>query len=111
MQQNLAVRGIVIDDEHADVLQVSPRPFDDEGSPGRLFFHWQDEPEGRALAGLAFQSDLAAHQVHQLFGNRQTESRASIAPRQGTVRLGEGLKEFLLRFVGNADAGVGDRAA
>src|SRR5947209_17124409 len=50
--------------------------------------------KGRSRANGAFETNLAAHEHHELAANRQAEAGAAVFSRGGTVGLDEGLKEF-----------------
>ena len=61
------------------------------------------EPEHAALARLAHDAELAAHQLHQPLGDDEAEARAPVPSRRGPVRLREGLEEASQRFGLDAD--------
>jgi len=63
---------VVIDDQHSQVSQI--RYGNRRRAGMRIEFQWQLEPECRALAHPAAHSDGAAHQFHQLLGNRQSQA-------------------------------------
>ena len=71
----------------------------------------QLEPEGAAARRLAVQADLAAHHLHQLPADGQTQPGAAVPPGGRGVGLGEGLEQPVLVGLGDADAGVGDLEA
>ena len=64
------------------------------------------EPKCGPFAGRAAHADLTAHPEHELFANREPEPGAAVAPRGGSIRLAERLKEHALHLRINPDAGV-----
>src|SRR2546429_7364783 len=66
------------------------------------------EGEGRALADLARQRELAAEHRHQAPGDAEAEAGAAEGARRRGVGLREVLEDPRLVFVGDADAGVAD---
>ena len=72
----------------------------------RRAVYGEREPEGAALPGGAVHADLAAHQGHELFGDRESEPGAAVAPRGRTVGLSEGLEDRLLRVGFDPDSRV-----
>src|SRR6267378_5409349 len=65
----------------------------------------------RPLPHLAFDFDLAAHLLHQLRRNDQTESGTTITPAGRFLRLGKRLKQLTLNLGGNADSAIFDLEA
>ena len=61
-----------------------------------------------ALAFLAVDGDLAAHHVHQIFGDGHAQARALDAADRAGILAGEGLKDMLLELRAHADAVVLD---
>ena len=57
----------------------------------RVEFQRQSEPECGAFAMAAADADRAAHQFHELFGDRQPQAGAAVLPGGRTI----GLAEFL----------------
>ena len=110
LPQDGPVRLVVVHDEHAVAGQGDPRHLG-HGPRARRPFEPRREPERAALARHALHPDLAPHARHQLLGDGETETRASVAPRGGSVRLDEGLEEARLGLSGDADAGVADLEA
>ena len=64
------------------------------------------KPERAALARFALDRDLASHQLGQLLGDRQSESRAAIFAGGRGVGLLEGLEQALDLRLAHADAGI-----
>ena len=75
---------------------------------GRLLLQTHGEPEGGPSSDGAFDADTAVHHFHQLFGNREAQSRAAVFAGRGGVGLGERLEQGPLRFGRDSDAGVAD---
>ncbi|OEZ48764.1 hypothetical protein DUGA6_63190 [Duganella sp. HH105] len=48
----------------------------------------------------------APHQLHQLFGDRQSQAGAAVLAGGGAVGLREGIENARARFAGDADAGI-----
>src|SRR5438445_486699 len=67
------------------------------------------EMECAALTRVAFHPDTAAHHLHQLAANSQTEPGSTVLSSYGSIGLGKGFEDVLVFFAGNADAGVTDR--
>ena len=63
-----------------------------------LFFQFDRKPEGGALARLAAHADFAFHQCHQLLGDRQSQTGASVPAGGGPIGLAKRLKELPLSF-------------
>src|SRR5262249_49562399 len=68
------------------------------------------EPETRATPELALDADVAAHDGHQLFYDRQAESGAATRARHRRIDLVEGFENPRLLFGIDADPGVGEGA-
>ena len=66
------------------------------------------EPERGSAPDLAFDPDVAAHQLHQPRRDRQAEPRAAEAPGGRAVGLRERLEDELLLVARDADARVDD---
>src|SRR5258707_13550 len=64
------------------------------------------EPEDGAPLRPAGDADGAAHDLHQLLGDRETQAGAAVLPRGGAVRLGERIEDFRRDLGSDADAGV-----
>ena len=74
---------------------VRQRLFGSPGRQGRVFVpetHRQADAYTGALAGFAFEVDLAAHQLHQLFADGQPQSAAAVTPGDRVVGLDERLE-------------------
>src|SRR6266576_3749440 len=80
-------------------------------SLGRLFGKRGGKPEGRTISRHTFDADLPSHQFHQLFGDGQSQARASILACGRTVGLGESLEESLPRDLVNPYSRVRYREA
>lgn len=63
----------------------------------------------RACTRRAFDADGAAHHRRQVLTNRQAQTRAAVAPSGAGVGLKKRLKQLLLLFRRDADAGVAHR--
>ena len=90
--EDAAVRRVVVDDEHAEVVQIG----DDAGRRGgsrRVSLEARGEVERAADADLALDPDRAAHQRHELGGDRQAEPGAAELPRGRGVGLRERLED------------------
>ena len=69
------------------------------------------EPESAALAGLALEPQLAAHQFDDLPRKCQAKSGATITPIRPLIDLREWLENRRMERFGNADAGIFDAEA
>ena len=58
---------------------------------------------------MALHADLSPHELDELGGNGQSETRSTIFPRRGGVGLGESLEDLILLLRSNADTGICDR--
>ena len=67
------------------------------------------ERERAAVAHLALDADLAAHQFDEPRGDRQAQPRAAVAARGRGVGLGERIEDLRLLLGRHADARVGHR--
>ena len=105
--EDLAVGRVVVDDEHAGLLQRPQRPpllLDHAGGPvGR---QRQLEEERRADARLALHLQLAAEQADELAADRQPQPGPAVLPRSRGVGLGERLEHAAALLRRHADAGV-----
>ena len=72
------------------------------------FLKSRREPKRRALVGNAIATDLAGHQIDQLFADRQAQAGASLFTRGGGVHLGEWQKQTRAGLFRNANAGIDD---
>src|SRR5688572_19826084 len=66
------------------------------------------EPERGSLAEVAVHPDVAAHLLHELATDRETQARAAVLPRGRAIGLDEGIEEFRLHLWGDADAAIAD---
>src|SRR6185295_6151258 len=64
------------------------------------------EREDAALAGPAVDPEAAAHERHEVLGNRQPQPRSAEVPGCRSVGLREGLEDNPLLLEGDADPGV-----
>lgn len=80
-------------------------------SIGRRLGARQGEPEGRSGSGRALDADLPSHQPHQLFADRQPQSRAAELARRGRIGLAELVEQRRLFVLWNSDARVRHRHA
>jgi hypothetical protein len=72
----------------------------------RIELQRQLEPESGSFAQSALDSDRPSHEVHELFGNGQAQSRAAMSPRGRAVHLAELLKKQSDFLLGNSHACV-----
>ncbi len=103
--QGIAGGGVVIDDESADSLEGIGSGC---GVGGFGTGEAEGEPERGALAWSAMESDHAAHELDELFGDGESEAGAAVFSGEGTVSLAEGLEEPVAGFWGDADPCIGD---
>src|SRR5690606_5339227 len=68
----------------------------------------EDDGEGGAAPGLALDPDLAAHELAEVTGDRQTETGAAEAAVDVLVGLAEGAEDGGELVPRDADAGVVD---
>src|SRR2546430_11270359 len=59
----------------------------------RLLLQTHGEPEGGPSSDGALDADTAVHHFHQLFGNREAQSRAAVFAGRGGVGLSERLEQ------------------
>jgi hypothetical protein len=64
------------------------------------------EAEGGASAERAFYLDLAAHELDDLRGNRESEPSAAMAPSRGIIGLMKWRKELVLRLESDSRPGI-----
>src|SRR5690606_40091412 len=93
LEQYLAVDRIVVDDQYARPGHVAGHAL----IRGAGFMHGQryGEPEDGTTADLAFDADLAAHQVYKAGGDGQAEAGPFMTAGGGSVDLGELLEHAL----------------
>src|SRR5262249_12689648 len=58
---------------------------------------------------FALDADVAVHELDKLFGNGKSQAGTAVFARRGRVRLFERFEHSCLLFLGDADAGIGDR--
>ena len=107
---DFAVDGVVIDNHDAEAgreREVGGRGGDFLGDGGE----WEGEPEAAAAAGLAVDADFSAHALDEAFADGEAEAAAAVGAGVGIVDLAEGLEDFLLLVLGDADAGIRDLEA
>ena len=109
--QDVAVGGVVVHDEHPQVVEQDRRPGGGLLRRVRLAPEPRREGEGAAPARLALHGDRPAHQGHQPGGDRQAQAGAAVLPRGRGVLLLEGPEDPLLLVGRDADAGVAHREA
>ena len=105
LAQDIAIGGVVIDDQHMQAAQAAPRRL----RPGLAYgnaLERQDEPERRTLPQAALHVDFPTHQLDQLPADRKTQPGAAVAPGGAGIALPECLEDAfpLARF--DADPGV-----
>ncbi len=104
--------GIVIDHQHgasggvAALRNRSLLPRRMRRRPGAIGQH---DGEGRALARLAGDGDIAAQHGREMPGDGEAEPGAAVIARGRGVGLGEGLEQPAHLLVAHADAGILDR--
>src|SRR5260370_42687514 len=76
--------------------------------PDDVLFESAGEPECRALARDACDSDPPTHQIDQLFRDRESQSRSAESARGRSIRLREWREEAALIRLRGAAAGVVD---
>jgi hypothetical protein len=104
---DLAVHRMVVDQQDAGRARGRGRPRL-AGVVGLDLGRLQLQPEGRAVAQGAVETDLAAHQLDQRLADRQPQARAAIGPAGRAVDLAEALEQPTLPLDGDADTGVDD---
>ena len=107
---------IVVDDEDQRALHRRLRsplgPHAAQQRPARLRGldpRGQADGEGRALAELALDGDIAAHHLAETAADRESEPRAAVLARGGRIGLHEFLEQPADLLGRHPDAGVGDR--
>ena len=111
---DLAVDGVVVGQQHAQAAQAALGRLGDalgrggRGAGGRGFLRAEGEAEGRALAGIAGDGDVAAHHARQLARDGKAEARAAELARGGAIGLREHGEQLGLHFLRHADAGIAD---
>ena len=104
-RQNVARRGVVVHHQHAQAHQFVGA----EHAPGLGFFLQAKmgmKVKHRSLARRAFRPDASAHELDQIFGDRQPESGTTVFARGGGIGLVEGLEQALALLGRHADTGV-----
>src|SRR5690606_37405482 len=96
-------RRIAIASEDHDSFAAKHRT---SGGTRRLRCQRHREPEIAALADLALDADLAAHQLTEAFAYGQAEAGAAFGACGRALDLGEGAKELLAVLRGDASPGV-----
>ena len=102
--QRFSQKGVARHEEHAQVLQSHGR-FGRRRRRRRGLYR-DGEPESRAAAGFALETDLTAHHLHELLADGEAEAGAAEAARGGAVGLGERLENLFLLLGCDTDAGV-----
>jgi len=105
--QDAAICGMVIYDAQTPPSQILG---------GQYWYRWcilgggcdelNREPERAAVAQSAVNTDLATHQLCKLFTDGKPQPRASVLAGDRAVGLAERLKQMLLRFRGESNAGI-----
>lgn len=78
---------------------------------GAAFADHDGDGEFAAMAGNAFDGDVAAHEAGEALGDRQAEAGAAVFAGGGEVGLVKGLEDALKGLAWDAQAGVGDDEA
>src|SRR5688500_14062972 len=104
--EHAPIRFMIIDDEYATAESMQLDRARLRGSCGRL--ERQREPERRAFAELAFDTDSAAHHLDETSHDRQSQAGAAEVTRRRRIGLHERLEQRLERFRRDTDAGVAD---
>src|SRR6185436_689215 len=82
MAQNLAIGGVVVDNQDAQVEQVLIEGWERWAQAGN-FLEFTGEPEGRAAAGFALHADLSAQHAHELLRDCQPQAGAAVSASCG----------------------------
>src|SRR5215471_550468 len=106
--ENESVRFVVIDDEHAQSLQIILLAFVLVGGGFRVQVESCGEAKGGSLADVAFDTDFAVHEFDELLRDCQSQAGAAVFARRRSVCLLKRLEHARLLVLGNADAGIGD---
>ena len=109
--QDVPVGGVVVDDEHMQVVERDRWPGGDQLRGVRLTSERRREGEGAAPARRAVHGKRAAHQSHQPRSDRQAQARPAISSGGRHILLFKGPKDLLLLVGRDADAGVADLKA
>ena len=107
MLKNPAIGFVVVDDEDAGSRQRGgwrARRFRDASLPREA----GSEPESRSARAVADEANLAAHQLHEMTGDRQAKARAAEFPRRRLIGLRKALEQPRLDIGWDADPGVDD---
>src|ERR1700730_17402635 len=80
------------------------------GPPSGAFLNAEcnEEVEGAAFARLTFDPNASVHHPDQTGANCQSESRAAVYARHGTVRLGKCFEDFDLFVERDSNASILD---
>ncbi len=108
--QEIASGGAIVNEQGAYALQVRRRTIIRRGFPG-LPTQAHGEPELGALALDTLHPDLAAHQLCQLFRDRQAEAAAAVLAGDRGIHLGELAKDQLELVSRHADTRIEHREA
>ncbi|MNU89793.1 hypothetical protein D3C71_796430 [compost metagenome] len=106
LQQDAAVGGMVIHDQHVQGVQRHARRRRRRRVLGRHGAHDNGDGEAGTLARHGFQHNVAAHHFHQLLDDGQAQSRAAVFARSGAVGLAKRLEDGRRRFRRHPDARV-----
>ena len=114
LQQLLRIRIVVDDEDRVDPVRNQPLlPVVDLGHGLRrlegVHRGRQLDGEGRSLAELRADGDVATHHLAEASADGQTETGAAEVPGGRVIGLGELLEDVLQLVGGDADAGVADR--
>src|SRR5262249_2449362 len=101
-------RFVVIDDEHAQSLEIILLAFVLVGGGFRLQVESCGEAKGGSLADVAFDTDFAVHEFDELLRDCQSQAGAAVFARRRSVCLLKRLEHARLLALGNGDAGIGD---
>ena len=93
--QDQAVGGVVVHDQNVQTFQMRRLRLGGVRIVGGLHPHLDREPERAAPPWLAFDPDLAAHQIDQLLRDGKPQARAAVTPGRRPVGLLERLKDRL----------------
>ena len=95
---------VVVDDEDAPAAQIGLQ--ETRSRDRGPLTEARGEAERAALARFALDGDLASHQLGELLGDRQSESRTAVFAGGRGVGLLEGLEQTLDLRLAHADAGI-----
>ena len=79
MKEDVTIGRVVINNEHSQSFEVRSR-LGESGRERRLFVYADGKAEGASLAGITLNGHFTAHQLSELFRNRESQSSSPIFP-------------------------------